>query len=455
MTIKTTKNNPELYNFMQSFFEAYYSERDPFKVLDMMSDQVIVVGLVGKELAFNKDEFMAFMSQQMHDIPYPLEYKVSEYFAQECATGVYTIFAKIGVKVNTEGWNKVKYQIRLSLTVLKVGASYKISLAHYSEVAGLNDIYIPSIDRVNYQDSEKEAQIELGRMISQLVPGGIVSCFVEEGFPISIANEQFVQILGYHSFDEYYRAIDGKYLNSIHPDDVSKYRYNVEFAISTAKKCECEYRLRTKNNEYIWIHDIARKAMADNGDEVVLSALVDISEQIERRQRLELESGIDDLTGIYNRKGARQQIEKYMTEQSRWIFFLADLDNFKLVNDIYGHKQGDKILRYIAEQLNQYFGQIGTVCRLGGDEFTLFLTQYDNVDDVLKLMLEVAERYGALLSEICPKANSSLSIGGVYGYGFEDFGKIYDQADRNLYKIKNSQKGCLNVSSINEIDLNC
>ena len=120
---------------------------------------------------------------------------------------------------------------------------------------------------------------------------------------------------------------------------------------------------------------------------------------------------------------------------------MLDLDNFKRVNDLYGHKRGDEILCFVAKQLTESFRKTDIVCRLGGDEFAAFIADCEDVQTIQWKIQQVLDYYREMMKERCPAAQSSLSVGGVAGHKSRTFEELYQLADTVLYEVKNRQKG--------------
>lgn len=99
---------------------------------------------------------------------------------------------------------------------------------------------------------------------------------------------------------------------------------------------------------------------------------MDITHTVEVRNRLRAESERDSLTNLYNRKGGETRIRKELEEDGPYMFLILDIDNFKKMNDCYGHYQGDQALRFLAQLLTRNFRKSDIVYRIGGDEFGLF-----------------------------------------------------------------------------------
>ena len=105
--------------------------------------------------------------------------------------------------------------------------------------------------------------------------------------------------------------------------------------------------------------------------------------------RLNLHAMIDELTQIYNRRGLYDQLTllKANNQQEKVYFLLADIDNLKIINDAYGHEEGDKAIVLAAKVLSHVFRENSIVCRLGGDEFVVvfkappkhFIKKFDEI----------------------------------------------------------------------------
>lgn len=115
----------------------------------------------------------------------------------------------------------------------------------------------------------------------------------------------------------------------------------------------------------------------------------DITAERQKLRRLEQTAMSDYLTGLLNRKGFDRYLESTMaqSEESSQVMalLLVDLDNFKLVNDTYGHAVGDKLLNVIATRLKSWGGEAGAVARVGGDEFAVIVEGVLTSDEVQRV----------------------------------------------------------------------
>jgi diguanylate cyclase (GGDEF)-like protein len=98
-------------------------------------------------------------------------------------------------------------------------------------------------------------------------------------------------------------------------------------------------------------------------------------ERQKAQSRLQSLSLIDELTGIYNRRGfmtiAHQQVKLAQRTQTQWMIIFADVDGLKEINDTFGHPEGDQVLREVARLLKATFRESDVIARIGGDEFAV------------------------------------------------------------------------------------
>jgi len=151
----------------------------------------------------------------------------------------------------------------------------------------------------------------------------------------------------------------------------------------------------------------------------------------------------DTLTNVWNRDYIKKYVDGYLsTPLNRGIMFMLDLDNFKSVNDIYGHSAGDKIIINLANTMKEIIGDIGIISRIGGDEFVVFFPNEDD-NDYIRIIAE--KIINALKSKIGPTRKGcgvSVSIGIAQSdIAINSFEKLFDNADKALYYVKEHGKG--------------
>lgn len=258
----------------------------------------------------------------------------------------------------------------------------------------------------------------------------------------------------------------------IHPDDFN--RVMEHFGNYTAHKSDnykIQYRCRTKDDKYVWIEDRGRvvewnkdgtvrrmigahrdidaekKLQQQNqNDKEHLQSLVDIrTEELNainhqlniKVQEVEQLATTDSLTLLFNRRGFEKKLISESARAKRFeeplSLIVFDLDNFKPVNDVYGHSSGDLVLYKVGEVLRQHSREIDIPARWGGDEFLILLTNTSK-DNALKL----ADKLRGLIAEQPDiKAFSVTASFGVAQLGKdEDPMRLTIRADKALYKSK-------------------
>lgn len=149
---------------------------------------------------------------------------------------------------------------------------------------------------------------------------------------------------------------------------------------------------------------------------------------------------IDGLTGLYNRRYAEQRLAAETARSRRYGHPLAvlalDLNNFKQINDGYGHLAGDLVLRHFAERLNAAVRISDVAARMGGDEFLAILPECptDQIDPILRRLRPLALEYEG---KQIPVSFSAGSVSYETGESIEQF---LDRADRTLYADKRHGK---------------
>ena len=153
-------------------------------------------------------------------------------------------------------------------------------------------------------------------------------------------------------------------------------------------------------------------------------------------RRLKKNAETDSLTGIMNRH-AFEQICSTFKDPQNLIFLIVDVDDFKHINDTYGHTSGDKILKIISKKLVDAFRTTDYVARIGGDEFAVLLTNFrGNINFTLRNKIK---RLNKELSSIEDFGKISISVGAsVSTNGFSK--DMVEKADIALYKTKNEGK---------------
>lgn len=180
-----------------------------------------------------------------------------------------------------------------------------------------------------------------------------------------------------------------------------------------------------------------RKSLADR-----------LEEKTQEVSDIKTKSRQDALTGLWNRAHTEESVNRLISEGAAGALLMIDMDNFKAINDNYGHIAGDKTLKMFAQTLEKFAGEGDVLCRIGGDEFVVFVNGVTSKS-------EISNRASDIISDMCIKldeckfeTNSSVSIGIAQtpGDGM-DFTKLYNCADKALYYVKQNGKNSFHFFS--------
>lgn len=185
---------------------------------------------------------------------------------------------------------------------------------------------------------------------------------------------------------------------------------------------------------------------AEESSALLHKVLTDYAEEIKSV------ANTDDLTGLWNRNYTEKNVNAYLSERrNAGALLMMDLDNFKTVNDNYGHIVGDELLKEFATILKTLTRQDDLVCRMGGDEFLIFLKDISSRATVS----EKAEQILIMLQKHLIKPDLSNSVSISMGIAMapadgRDFLTLYQNADKSLYYVKQNGKNSYHFYSEEE-----
>ena len=165
---------------------------------------------------------------------------------------------------------------------------------------------------------------------------------------------------------------------------------------------------------------------------------------------------LDGLTGIFNRNAAMVRIEQALVSeecQEGCCLFLIDVDDFKQVNDCFGHPEGDRVLKEIARFLRRNMRKDDIIARLGGDEFAIFAAGLGSDPALTRVLDQLSaglyakrERPADMPEDLHP----SITIGAAATTRFPvTFDELYQIADEALYVAKRAGKSRAELRRLN------
>ncbi len=197
-----------------------------------------------------------------------------------------------------------------------------------------------------------------------------------------------------------------------------------------------------------------RKITLPNKQEGIISIQSDITDKIKSEEKIKYASYHDSLTDLYNRSYLEKKIQNLNREKRLPIaLIMADLNGLKLVNDTYGHSEGDKLLRKMAEILKESCRGDDLIARWGGDEFVILLPETDN-KAVKKVVKRINKKISNTFLEF--EDGSKLPLSAALGFGvkrhyFEDIFEILDEAESRMYKNKLTESRSIKSNILNTL----
>ena len=230
----------------------------------------------------------------------------------------------------------------------------------------------------------------------------------------------------------------------IHPDDIKRVKGIFDEIVKRhIENYRSEYRVKTKNGTYTWIEAVGN-ARYDNGH---FKGMSGSHQNITARKEYELKiydmAYKDSLTKLYNRRYFEDYFGKVLQNNGQGSLILLDIDNFKYINDIYGHTFGDEIIRQIAQRLLESVSNLSNsmVARFSGNEFIVLINDVDDRDSIsviVELLSKTIEKPFKHKSKIV-KVTGSFGITKFPSDGSE-VESLVQNADIAMYHAKRVTK---------------
>lgn len=269
-------------------------------------------------------------------------------------------------------------------------------------------------------------------------------------------DDVFTEITGYTKQD--IRTNSMNQWDFLFPEDIDAYQTNVIDNLDSHGEAFVEHRVKRKDGKGVFVFSFGHPFFDNNLLKKVWKVrIIDMSDsntmhlQLEKAIRTnnkELENyrhaaSIDDMTGLLRRNVFEEQVEKLLEKRGRYAFMMIDIDSFKHINDNYGHLTGDRVIGELSKLLCKNVRDVDLVCRMGGDEFAIFLNDINNMNWAAMVADRIIKELQQLQFAEMPGKMVSISIGiKVSDKGMNtNFDKMYGAADAALYQAKKNGKG--------------
>jgi len=260
---------------------------------------------------------------------------------------------------------------------------------------------------------------------------------------LTYVSPQWTEILGHQTHE----VIQHSFEHFIHPDDLAHcYQVLATMHRTQTKQSDIEYRIRDSQGQWQWHISNASPIVSKEGRVIeYLGIARDITERKALAQEIERLAHYDPLTNLVNRalfsKLFNQHLVQSKRNQTGIALMFIDLDNFKLVNDTYGHECGDQLLHLTAERMQRTVRASDVVGRIGGDEFIIFLPELGESDSAASAALTVAEKLREVMAQPFDIDGHSLNVSASIGVAVcplhgSDERTLSQAADKAMYQAK-------------------
>lgn len=317
----------------------------------------------------------------------------------------------------------------------------RISLA-FAFFAAFSLYWHVRMRRINraLKESERSKSILLANL-----PGMAYKCRYDSEWTMIFVSEGCKELTGYTS-DEIVMNRQVSYNDIIHPDDRQWIAQTWERAWAANVPAELEYRIITKSGDEKWVYEKGLVVCDPHEkEEMIEGIIIDISERKAIEQELVRISIHDHLTGLYNRRYIYDRLRVLIQEHERdgkpFSVAMIDLDFFKRVNDTWGHRAGDTVLREFARMLETNCRPYDLAGRFGGEEFIFIGVNMSQAETCRTL-----ERFRMRLEEE-PVFYEGTRIPVQFSAGISssaeftapvDLEALIQSADRRLYAAKDA-----------------
>ena len=283
---------------------------------------------------------------------------------------------------------------------------------------------------------ESEEQLRLSAKVFESSCEGIV--IADSGMCIVSVNRAFTEMTGYGADD-----VIGKSLRMLGTDqgDSEFSRVISQDSPHTEHwQGEVEHRRRNGETYPAWLHvSVIRDTESRPGHYII--GFLDISDRKRAEERIEFMAFHDPLTGLPNRRLAMERLELAIAladrSGSRTALMFLDLDNFKTINDSFGHAIGDLLLQVVASRLTHCIRDSDTICRQGGDEFLIVLGNVQDTDAITHVTEKILGTLAATFNVEGNELSTSTSIGiAVFPDDGRDIDTLLKRADTAMYHAK-------------------
>ena len=231
----------------------------------------------------------------------------------------------------------------------------------------------------------------------------------------------------------------------VYKEDVFAFENFCKLLGGEKQKLEAEYRMKRSSGDYVWCY-VCGQTIYDsmNNPVKVVGKLSHIDIQKREVEKLQFKAEMDAMTRIYNKVATKERINNFIKNsrnQDKHALLIVDMDNFKKINDTFGHLKGDEVLKEGVGHLKNMFRGDDIIGRIGGDEFVVFMSNVTSREDIVNKAKSIGKAFRKTYSEDGEEVTVSASIGiSIFPMDGDDYEELLDKSDKALYEVKKNGK---------------
>jgi diguanylate cyclase (GGDEF)-like protein/PAS domain S-box-containing protein len=240
-------------------------------------------------------------------------------------------------------------------------------------------------------------------------------------------------------------AVGTNMMDLIHPDDVTKTMGTRPPSASHDQNPMVEFRLRHADGRWIYFECVVRNLIQHKNIAGIVYNARDITERTHAQEQLRFNATHDALTGLPDRAlflGRLQSVVDRMKRhphEAAAVLFI-DIDDFKVVNDCYGHAIGDVLIKEVSNRLRACMRSDGTIARMGGDEFTVLVEDVTDPSDAIRVAERIQSSFERPFILEGLEVFKSMSIGIALTSPGTSAEAVLQNADIAMYRAKDQGK---------------
>lgn len=346
------------------------------------------------------------------------------------------ICALLGILITKSIVNPMNEMVKVAREIQEGDREKRLDIKAHNEFKDISELFNNMLDDVSMSE-------ELHRTISDISDNMLFEWdFHKETMYVS---DNFREKFDIDPTEA--QLANGKFLDKIMADNYAEvYKRDISTLLKNRTGHSGEYQMTTKNGSLLWFSVRALCVTDRLGEPLrVIGVVTDIDSEKKLELQLSERASYDFLSQLYNRSTFERELKSEIerSAHAKVAVLFIDVDDFKFINDRFGHSVGDEVIKYVAGCIKQRVKGSGFAGRFGGDEFVLCITDPKQIEEIESLSLDlIDELYEGYHSEL---ANVSINVKASIGIAFfpehgDDSAKVVAAADEAMYFVKKNGK---------------